>query len=562
MTGQPHHPGHPGHPGHGPSMPVDLGVDASGRADDRFVSVAGDSPVDAAVPFWIAACVRLSPPCRSDGRAISTAADKVLTAAQVLLADRVRSTDPERVELDRTKLARWCGYESANKAGWLFDYLSQIGFLRIDRHYVPGQRGRAADTFTVFTQPPVGYVGPRTYSELDRALSDPTTPTRLFVAPPRPHPPGPGAQMGTKMVSAAVSAGQGLDAHLGTKTPGLGAQMGTKMVSAAVSAGQGLDAHLGTKTPGLGAQMGIKTAVSAGQGLDAHLGIFSRSIDSSPRSRRGEESMEPVPGGAAEPPATGHRDPAGSAGADRAAGAGAAAEAAVEVGAEVGALVARLPWVEWARTAKRASSSWRPTVDDVERVGSAIQSGLDAGITLVEASEIACAAMRDATGTQPVTYVSQAFTRHLSRWLRIIQVAPLDENPLPLAPAPPTSRDTTRDTTHDVSCDVSCDTSPIAVGGETGAETSPDQHTSAVSADRADSSGQDRDGGLCDSALADPAPEPATRAGREAAMAMIRAHLETTPSGRRRAARHRGAVCPDRPELDRPELDRTGAVPV
>ncbi|OLM08460.1 hypothetical protein Ae505Ps2_6166 [Pseudonocardia sp. Ae505_Ps2] len=343
MTGQPHHPGHPDHPGRGPSMPVDLGVDASGRADDRFVSVAGDSPVDAAVPFWIAACVRLSPPCRSDGRAISTAADKVLTAAQVLLADRVRSTDPERVELDRTKLARWCGYESANKAGWLFDYLSQIGFLRIDRHYVPGRRGRAADTFTVFTQPPVGYVGPRTYAELDRALSDPTTLTRLFVAPPRPHPPGPGAQMGTKMVSAAVS---------------------------------------------------------AGQGLDAHLGIFSRSIDSSPRSRRGEESMEPVPGGAAEPPATGHRDPAGSAGADRAAGAGAAAEAAVEVGAEVGALVARLPWVEWAQTATRASSSWRPTVDDVERVGSAIQSGLDAGITLVEASEIACAAMRDATGTQ------------------------------------------------------------------------------------------------------------------------------------------------------------------
>ncbi|OLM28381.1 hypothetical protein Ae717Ps2_6440c [Pseudonocardia sp. Ae717_Ps2] len=68
MTGQPHHPGHPDHPGRGPSMPVDLGVDASGRADDRFVSVAGDSPVDAAVPFWIAACVRLAPPCRSDGR--------------------------------------------------------------------------------------------------------------------------------------------------------------------------------------------------------------------------------------------------------------------------------------------------------------------------------------------------------------------------------------------------------------------------------------------------------------------------------------------------------------
>ncbi|OLM08420.1 hypothetical protein Ae505Ps2_6167 [Pseudonocardia sp. Ae505_Ps2] len=158
--------------------------------------------------------------------------------------------------------------------------------------------------------------------------------------------------------------------------------------------------------------------------------------------------------------------------------------------------------------------------------------------------------------------MSQAFTRHLSRWLRIIQVAPLDENPLPLAPAPPTSRDATCDTTHDVSCDVSCDTSPIAGGGETGAETSPDQHTSAVSADRADSSGQDRDGGLCDSALADPAPEPATRAGREAAMAMIRAHLETTPSGRRRAACHLGAVCPDRPELDRPVLDRTGAVPV
>ncbi|WP_226360874.1 hypothetical protein [Pseudonocardia sp. ICBG1142] len=387
--------------------------------DERFVSVAGDSPVDAAVPFWVTACLRLAPPQRRDGRVMSAAADKVLTAAQVLLADRVRSADPERVVLDRAKLARWCGYESANKAGWLLDYLSSIGFLRIDRHYVSGRRGRSVDTFTVFSRPPVGYVGPRTYAELDRALSDPTTPARLFVASPRPRPSGPVAHMGMK---TGVSAGQGLDAHVGTKTGGLGAHVGMKT---GVSAGQGLDAHVGTKTGGLGAHVGMKTGVSAGQGLDAHVGMFSRSIDSSPRSRRGEESIEPVPGGSAAPPATGHDDAA-------------AADAAPD---EVAALVARLPWVEWARSSKRASSSWRPTVEDLAQVQSAIRSGLDAGISLVEAAEIACAAMRDATGTQPVTYVSQAFTRHLSRWLRVIQVAPLDENPLPLhgagIPAPP-----------------------------------------------------------------------------------------------------------------------------
>ncbi|WP_224392880.1 hypothetical protein [Pseudonocardia sp. ICBG1293] len=394
--------GYPGYPGHKASTPADLGIDPG----DRFVSLAGDSPVDAAVPFWVTACVRLSPPRRRDGSIMGTAADKVVTAAQVLVADRVRSADPERVVLDRTKLARWCGYESANKAGWLLDYLSEIGFLRIDRHYVSGQRGRSVDTFTIFTRPPVGYVGPRTYAELDLALSDPTTPGRLFVASPRPRPAAPGAQMGMK---TGVSAGQGLDAQMGMKTPGLGAQMGMKT---GVSAGQGLDAQMGMKTPGLGAQMGMKTGVSAGQGLDAQMGTFSRSIDSSPRSRRGEESIEPVPGGSAAPPAPGQGD----------------AQAA-----EVAALVARLPWVEWAQTSKRASSSWRPSVNDVEQVQSAIRSGLDAGITLVEAAEIACAAMSEATGTQPVTYVSQAFTRHLSRWLRVIQVAPLADDPLPLA---------------------------------------------------------------------------------------------------------------------------------
>lgn len=149
------------------------------------------------------------------------------------------------------------------------------------------------------------------------------------------------------------------------------------------------------------------------------MGTFSESIESSPRIRRGEDSIEPVPGETAEPPATGKDE---------------------QLRAAVGELVAKLPWIEWA---KQADRTWRPSVEDAEQVQTAILDAvIDSGITLDQAAEIACAAMREATGTQPVTYVTRAFTTKLTRWLRVIKTAELADDPLPLAPnasAPTTS---------------------------------------------------------------------------------------------------------------------------
>lgn len=113
------------------------------------------------------------------------AADKIETAAKMLLADRIRHASGG-VQLNRDRLARLVGYDagpaSGKKVGWILDFLVEIGFLVIHRNYDPNG-GRRADTFDVYSRPPANYVGPRTFAELVKA-ADEGWPSRdsLFVA--------------------------------------------------------------------------------------------------------------------------------------------------------------------------------------------------------------------------------------------------------------------------------------------------------------------------------------------------------------------------------------------
>lgn len=97
-------------------------------------------------------------------------ANTVFPAVQALLADRGAAGQVGDVPLNRERIVRWCGLGDVSKAGWLFDYLETIGFLKVERRYnMPGQ-GRAPDTFTCSATPPSSYVGPSTFDELSRFL--------------------------------------------------------------------------------------------------------------------------------------------------------------------------------------------------------------------------------------------------------------------------------------------------------------------------------------------------------------------------------------------------------
>lgn len=148
--------------------------------DDQlgFITRDAESPDRVDVPIWVVACVRCAPPLGRTGRPMD--ADKVLVAAYILLADRIRHASGG-VQLNRDRLARLVGYTSGKRVGWILDYLAEIGFLVIHRNYNPSG-GRNPDTFDVYSRPPANYVGPRTYAELVKA-ADEGWPTRdsLFV---------------------------------------------------------------------------------------------------------------------------------------------------------------------------------------------------------------------------------------------------------------------------------------------------------------------------------------------------------------------------------------------
>jgi hypothetical protein len=333
---------------------------------------------------------------------MEAAADKVLTAAQVLIADRTRGHGDAAVKLDRDLVATICGYSSSKKCGWIFDYLESIGFLVIQRHYATPGRGRQADTFVTFDETPANYVGPRTYAELARALRDPERPLAATLFLDQDLQPRRSDRQSPHGNHRAGSASPDGDHQSEPQYPD--GNFGP------VSAGQLDSPHMGTIRPNQGAQMGTLVGESAGHPEQPHGGTFtSDQIDLlSPRGERGGRSIEPVPGGAAKPPATGMDE---------------------RRTAAVRELVRRLPWDEWA---KRREAKLRLTQGDADVVHAAICEAMaSAGITLDQAAAVGLAALAEAK-SNPVGYVADAFRKHLARRLRALAVEPLSDSPLPL----------------------------------------------------------------------------------------------------------------------------------
>ncbi len=136
-----------------------------------FETVSDQSPDSGTVPFWVTACVRMLKPCPPHGSA-DRAADKVLTVAHLLDADRIKVDGDDASETDRADIAVIAGYAPSrpDAAGWIVSFLRRIGYLRIQKRYEKGTGKRRADRFVVSPRPPLSYLGPQTKDGLLRAL--------------------------------------------------------------------------------------------------------------------------------------------------------------------------------------------------------------------------------------------------------------------------------------------------------------------------------------------------------------------------------------------------------
>ncbi len=352
-------------------------------------SQAGAYPAQVIVPFWIDACVRLMPPTWPNGKPVSpTLANAVTVAARLLIAD-IMARPEGHAPLDRDEIARFCGISGRKHATWLFDYLERIGFLRITQHHGDPGRGRRKDTFTVYTEPPLGYVGPRTVGELRQAIADPTYPTDLFITT--------ADNSRSRRRSGIRDVGRDHDPGSGTvinKTP-------------AHPEGPGSGTLVDEHRPGSGTLVNVSAghAESPGSGTFSRARQSDRSLLSSVEERRGE--IEPVPGGAAEPPATG-QDEAPSAEAVR--------------------LARRLPWDAWA--GKRRGRR-KPNPEQLRVIARAMDRAVSSGrITWEQATEIGPRALVDANTWK---FVEGAYGEKLEAYLEA-SIAPASEQlPLPAA---------------------------------------------------------------------------------------------------------------------------------
>ncbi|HEX6359541.1 hypothetical protein [Actinophytocola sp.] len=354
-------------------------------------SRAGESPVHSELPFWITACVRLQPPRRRNGAAVTgSLANAVFPAVQALIADRLRTAPDVRTELTRDRIARRCGLTDGKSAAWLFDYLELIGFLRVQRHYAVPGRGRSADTFTVYTQPPATYCGPRTHAELERALDDPDRDHAAVLFLDQPARP--------------------TDSH---RSPTFAAERGDESPT------------LLPETAGHAENGGSPTfAFEAGDESPTLLAETARRAEGHPSAtvplidrssiRKIEGSIEPVPGGTAAPPATGLE-------ADQA--------------AAVRELVSRLGWAEWSR--RRTNGRFWLSLAGANEVEAAICAAVARGaVTLDQAAQVAQDALFEARKT-PVVFVARAFSSPtLERRILALGAAPLSDNPMPAPDEP------------------------------------------------------------------------------------------------------------------------------
>ncbi|MBE1580390.1 hypothetical protein ACFORH_43495 [Amycolatopsis roodepoortensis] len=397
------------------NFPPDLG------ADSPHGTSRGESPSSGEVPLWVTACILFDPP------PVASSANTVSTAVAFLMASCVRVHGDLAVKLSPTRLALLCGFERPEKAKWLTDYLQRIGFLRILDGGVNPKTGRRQarrdaqgrpieNELLVFPSPPPNYRGPRTLAEIDAAIAEDIAEAefahersagtgtkrskprtirirkRDLFGPPagQPIPPGRGMEFDTQPPAGGdgnVSAGQ---ATFHSIPPGRGMEFDTQPPAGGdgnVSAGQ---ATFHPIPPGGGSYRSDRSSIS------------DREIE-------GSISMEPVPGGTAEPPATGMDEAWGE---------------------EVREAARSFPVKAWyaARGQTQGLSK-----GDTDRLKTAILAAMArTSLTLEQVRQIGQAAVSEAKKS-PVTYAEQAFSAaNLPKWLARITPEPEARIPLPL----------------------------------------------------------------------------------------------------------------------------------
>ncbi|MFC7344622.1 hypothetical protein, partial [Saccharopolyspora griseoalba] len=167
-----------------PSSPEETHDTPTQDGSTAVHAVADDSPTSELIPYWVLACVDFAPPVsKKTGKPVDvTVALKVVMA---LLSARLRVSPEIEVELNRDRLAVVAGRANAKQVRPVLQWLESIGFLKVRSHYPEGRRGRMYDTFTVSTEPPQNYVGPRTYAEWIHTLllDQADRPRSLFATP-------------------------------------------------------------------------------------------------------------------------------------------------------------------------------------------------------------------------------------------------------------------------------------------------------------------------------------------------------------------------------------------
>ncbi|RJQ74180.1 hypothetical protein D5S17_23200 [Pseudonocardiaceae bacterium YIM PH 21723] len=342
------------------------------------------------------------------------------TAAQLaeILADYAPMNAPgdQRVRLDREQLAYHCGISRADKLTPFLAELESIGFLTIysgidpttgKRRQRRNQQGHPIpDEFSISMEPPEGYVGPKNLiaASLDFAEDRDAAYESAKASGKRVRAGNITITRSKKghIEKAQVSTDTRFRGQVEGADPGIRGQV----EKAQVSTDTRFRGQVEGADPGIRGQV-EKAQVSTDTRFRGHLQIDQRSSISS--EGREIEEMEPVPGGAAKPPATGKEEPA----------------------KEVRQVLRELPWKAWA---EKYNPEFRLLTKEATELVQVICSAMvTRGIALDDVKTIARQALSTAE-SNPTRYLKNAFTTKLDQRLDELEVEPLSENPLPLLP--------------------------------------------------------------------------------------------------------------------------------
>ncbi|RAS57822.1 hypothetical protein C8D87_1215 [Lentzea atacamensis] len=362
-----------------------------------------------------------------------------------ILADLTLNGTRGNVPLDLDLIAYLVELGRGDKVMPFLNELEAIGFLTIYDGGVDakGKRRQLRDNegnpagyrFDVDVEAPTGYVGPKTFDEVyPQFLLDRTNALQAAKCA------GKRARTGNLTVrrsttgrfeESQVSRDTGIRGHGGERDTGIRGHGEDQQVSR----DPGIRGHGGERDTGIRGH-GEDQQVSRDTGIRGHL--QNDQIDLSP-SEREIEMIEPVPGGAAEPPATGQGDVAA-----------------------LKAVIRSLGWEGWATRHNVAKVELAP--QEVRQLRTAMAAAMVRHrLTITQVEEIGKAALKAAT-RRPVSFVTGAFADgNINGYLEDEPMEFLATKPVVLeAASKPSSRPKTQSSTsgpvHPEHCgDADCD---------------------------------------------------------------------------------------------------------